>query len=350
MAEIDPKVTFTPESLSQGFQKYRTDLITMPMFSMKPALDVMGVRTGIRYKEHIHEMTGKFELGAYKKRRMGKGDIDIKQRTLETFFGNCIEPIDPNSIYQSLWGSDITKGDGLKNIPWVKRVCAYMMAQLGENLFNNMFTAKRVDDSDTTAELFNGFCTIISDEESKGNLSQKLRNLTYIDAITEENAEDVFKDFYWGNVAAGWRGSHAKLRSRKLNLYMSDRAKHLYEVAYQANHGSLPYNEQFNKAFLEGAPNVSFVALPNVPDDFLMLSPRNNVLCLFNQKSADETFLVEKSLDNHYDLDFIANMFYGEQFESINKEVFLAGVIKNKVYAAPEDDEDDEDEELGVGG
>ena len=319
---VDPQTTFTPQSLTESMQKYRTELMTMPMFAMQAALEHMAVRTGIRYKEHVHEMSGDFEIGPYDKYKMGKGEIAIKQRTLETFFGNCIEPIDVNSVYQTLWGSDISKGDALKNVPWTKRICAYIFAQLGEKLFMEMWTAKRNAAGKTTHDLFNGFLAIEDAEINAGTMSMEEQNFYTLPqgGITAENAEDILNDFIWG--VGQWKGVHKKLRdARGLKLFMSDRTKHYYEVAYQTNHGALPYNQQFTKAHLDGKPNIEFVALANVPDDYLCLTAKNNILSLWNQKGSDETFLVEKSLTSHYDVDFIANLFYGEQYLSVNKEM-----------------------------
>ena len=62
---VDPQTTFTPEALSDAFQKHRTELIVMPMFAMQAALQHMGFRDGIRYKEHIHEMKGNFQMGNF---------------------------------------------------------------------------------------------------------------------------------------------------------------------------------------------------------------------------------------------------------------------------------------------
>lgn len=330
---VDPQTTFTPESLSTAFQTYRTELMTMPMFTMQPALQHMTMRTGIRYKEHVHEMKGNFEIGPYGKYKKGNGAIDIVQRTLETFFGNCIEPIDPNSIYQSLWGSDVTKGEGLKNVPWVKRICAYIMAQLGEKLFKEMWTAKRDAAGTTTHDLFNGFLALEDAEIAEGTMSKEEGNLyTLPEQITSENAEDVINDFIWG--VEQWKGVDAKLRGVTAKLFMSQRTKHYYEVAYQRNHGALPYNQHFQKATVDGVPNIEFVPLYNVPDDYLLLTPRTNILSLWNQRGQDETFLVEKSLTSHYDVDFIANLFYGEQYLSINKEVLCVARTAAEIAAA----------------
>lgn len=318
-------ITFTPEELSKTFQTYRKDFIVMPMLAMSKALQHMSVRTGIRYRETVSEMGGNFELGNYKKDKKGTGDVSITGRVLETFFGNCVEPIDPNAIYQSIWGSNVTKGDGLKNVPIVQQVCAYIMKKLGENLYRNLFTAKH-DSTDTTktSKFFNGFCTVIdndiagTNEVKKALISSTNENLATIEKITAENAEDVIKGFVWDHA-------HEVLRDSDCKLFMSDKTYHYYTEDYQANHGSLPYNQAYDKRTLEGKSNIEFVPLSCVPDDFLLLTPKSNILALFNQKTDDETFLVERSLDNHYDVDFIANMFFGTQFYSVSPEVFLVG-------------------------
>lgn len=98
------------------------------------------------------------------------------------------------------------------------------------------------------------------------------------------------------------------------------------------NHGALPYNRQYEQAHLEGAPRVELVALPNVPNNYLSLTPKNNIMTLWNQRTQDETFLCEKSLTSHYDVDFIANMFYGEQYRSINKEMLCVARLNGVDY------------------
>ena len=332
---VDPKTKFTPEELSTAFQKYRTELIFMPMYAMSKALQHMGFRDGIRYKEHVHEMRGNFQMGNYDKYKKGTGAVEITQRTLETFFGNCIEPIDPNSIYKSLWGSDVTKGDGLKNVPWVKRICAYIMAQLGEKMYDAMWTARH-DPANTTetSKWFNGFCAIEDVEIESGAMSQEEGNFYVLpEAINADNAEDIINDFFWGDAAAGWKGISGKLRDQRLKIFMNDYVKHCYEVAYQKNHGSLPYNLQFEKAHIEGKITAEFVPLGNVPMNYLAVTPKNNILSLWNQRTADETFLVKESKTSHYDVDFLANMFYGEQYLSIRKEMLCAARYYTAVVA-----------------
>ena len=102
------------------------------------------------------------------------------------------------------------------------------------------------------------------------------------------------------------------------------------------NHGALPYNRQYEQAHLEGAPRVELVPLTNVPNNYLSLTPKNNIMTLWNQRTDDEKFLVEKSLTSHYDVDFIANMFFGEQYQSINSEMLCVARLEGVDYTDDE--------------
>ena len=328
-------VTYGAEELSRTFQTYRRDFIVMPFLAMAALAKHCNVRTGIRYRETVSQMSSGAEIGNYSKTKHEDADVSIDPRIFQTFFGNVIKGIDPNAIYQSIWGSNVTKGDGLKNVPIVNQVCAYLVKKVGETMLMNVFTAKH-DASDTTktAKWFNGFKTILDADAAGTNELQKvlisgdIGNLVEGDgSISADNAEDLIKDFYWSEV--GNPLAAAKLRSQQLKLFMSDQAYHFYTESYQTNHGSLPYNQTYDKRTLDGASNVEFVPLPCVPNDFLLLTPKNNAYLLYNQKTDDEQFLVKPSLDNHYDVDFIMNYFFGTQFESVSPEVLRYWRKKN---------------------
>lgn len=320
-------VTYGAEELSKTFQTYRKEFVIMPFLAMEQLAKHMNVRTGIRYRETVSQMSTDAEISNYSKTKHQDADVKIDPRVFETFFGNIVQGIDPNAIYQSIWGSNVTKGDGLKNVPIVVQVCGYLVKKIGEKMFMNSFTAKH-DSTDTTStsKWFNGFQTILENDVAGTNYTNKvlisadIGNLVEgAESITADNAEDLIKDFYWNQV--GNPAAAAKLRSQQLELFMSDQAYHFYTESYQTNHGSLPYNQAYDKKSLDGASNVEFVPLPCVPDDFLLLTPKNNAYLLFNQKTDDDKFLVEKSLSNHYDVDFIMNYFFGTQFESVSPEV-----------------------------
>ena len=201
-------VTYGAEELSKTFQTYRKEFVIMPFLAMEQLAKHMNVRTGIRYRETVSQMSTDAEISNYSKTKHQDADVKIDPRVFETFFGNIVQGIDPNAIYQSIWGSNVTKGDGLKNVPIVVQVCGYLVKKIGEKMFMNSFTAKH-DSTDTTStsKWFNGFQTILENDVAGTNYTNKvlisadIGNLVEgTESITADNAEDLIKDFYWNQV------------------------------------------------------------------------------------------------------------------------------------------------------
>lgn len=325
-ANTQGQVVITPDSLNRSFVKYRKDLIMMPVYGLGKVLPYITVHTGVRYKEIVGQLEGDMQLAPYDPKRRDDNDVKINGRELETYLGSCVKGFDPNSVVQSIYGSNIVQGDGLKGVPITKAVCAFLMGKLGEHLYDGIFTAKRNTAGTTTAELYDGLKTIADKEIADGNISADKGNFLSIDAITEENAEDMVNNIF--------DATEDKLKDESSFMLMSNKNKLLYERSYQANHGALPYNLKFEKTFVEGSENkCQMIGLSCVPKDFIMVSPRRNILCGLATSGADVTFSVEKSLSSHFWLDFVATMFFGMQFESISKERLLIAEAK---AAAPE--------------
>lgn len=320
MPNTSGEINITLQSLQTSFRTDRRELATMPLFSMSEILPYVTLITGLRHKLSVSELVGDMQIGNYSKTRRDDNDFTIDSRELEVFFGSAIKGIDPNSIYQSIWGSSITKGEGLKNVPIVKAVAVYLMGKLGEHLFDSIWTARHVADGSTTDTLFDGFKTIIDAEITAGNMSVQKKSLFNLSSLSVANAEDQFKDFYWS--------SHEKLRRQKVNLICSPNAAHFYDESYQDNHGALPYNQQYTKRTIEGSNGkCTIVPLANVPDNFLCLTTKENLLIGTNISSEWDSFNVEKSLSSHFLIDFVATMFFGTQLRSINPEMISVAEI-----------------------
>ena len=316
----DMNINITPQSLSQSAVKYRKELLKMPLFSMSKLLPYVTLRTGVRYKEIVGELSGDMQMAPYKVRRHDDNDVDIKGRELEVYFGNCVKGFNPNSVVQSLYGADIVKGEGLKNVPITLQVLTYLMGKMGENLYNESFTAVRNATGDTTHDLFNGLKTIAAAEITGGGLAANKGNLVAnMTAPTQSTVISFFEDFV--------DAADEKLKGQKSFLLCHPKWKRMYERAYREEFGPLRYNNEFNKLSLDGEPNVEIVGLSCVPEDFLQLSTKENVLFGTNLESDQSSVLVEKALDSHFLLDFVAAMFWGCQYESLSKERLLIGTI-----------------------
>lgn len=316
MADTQGQVVITPETLNKSFVKYRKELLMMPVYGLRKILPYLSVRQGVRYKETVGQLDGDMQLAPYNPVQLDTKDVTIKGRELETYLGSCVKAFDPNSVVQSIYGSNIVQGDGLKGVPITKAVCAFLMGKLGEHLYDCIFTAKRNNEGTTTADLFDGFKTIADKEKTAGNISTAKKNLVEIETITRENAEDIVNEIY--------DAMHNKLKDQNTYMFMNNDNKLLYERSYQDNHGSLPYNQQFKKTTVEGSDGrCTMIGMSCVPKDFIMVTPRSNLLAGIATSGAGVTFEVRNSLKSHFWLDFVASMFFGAQFETLSPEKLL---------------------------
>ncbi len=319
------KVIITPADLEKSAAKYRKELLIMSVIALQSTLQHMSLRTGIRYKETVGELSGSLEMGPYDETRKNNADVKIVGRELETFFGSVWESFSPNSVYQSIYGDSVVVGEGLKNVPIAKAVLAFMMKKLSQSLNKNIWSAVRNAAGTKTVDLFNGFDTITSTEITAGNIAVAKNNLfEFTEVIDSTNAVDLLKAFY--------RAASDELQgdgdeNMKLKLFMPKSIYNAYVDDYQMTVGAVPYNKEFKKTFLEGSDDqCELVALPNKKgSEFLHLTPKKNMLVGVDQQSDLEKITVEKH--SPFLLDFVAAMFFGTQFESISPERLLVGKL-----------------------
>lgn len=321
-ANSQGQVVITPDSLAHSFEKFRPELLMMPVFGLKDLLPYVSLRPGVRYKETVGELSGDAQIRPFSYFDTDDKDITIKGRTLETYLGNVVKSFSPLSVVQSVYGDAATNPEALKNVPITKAVWTKLLGKLGEHLYDATFTAKRNDAGDTTADLFDGFCTIADKEVAAGNLSTANGNyLELAAAISRDNAEDTVNDVFDA------MDDHLKMTNT--TMLMSPSTYLAYCRDYQTTHGALPYNKEFDKTFVEGSQNrCALQGLSCVPKDVIIVSPRSNLLVGVATQGPEVMFTIRDSKKSHFMLDFVAAMFFGCQFESISKERLLYAKVK----------------------
>ena len=274
---------------------------------------------GVRGKEVVGELSGDIELGPYDEGREDTESVGIEPRELETFLGSVVKKFSPNSVWQTVYGNLISKGDALKNVDITRQVLAFLSAKLGANLNAVLWSAVRNPSGTKSKDLFNGFDTITKTEKDASKISAELGNMFTIEAISKDNAVDVLKAFY--------RAADPVLRETQTKLFIPQGVYDNYVDDYQATVGHVPYNTSFEKAFLEGSNNrCELVPLANKANSpFIHLTTKSNMLVGFGNGADKEKILVEKH--HAFKLDFIATMFFGAEFETISKERLLVGTI-----------------------
>ena len=322
-------VEITPESLAKSAARNRKELIKVPTFALSSILPFMSLRTGIRFSETVGELSGDIELGPYDEDREDKNSLEIKGRTLYTYFGNAVKRFSPNSVVSSIYGANLTKGDGLKNVDIVTQVVTFLAAKIGQGLAKHIFDAVRNDAGKDTKSLFNGFDTILRQEIAAGAISVDKGNLfNFEEAITSDNAVDQIEAFCRSasELLLGQEdGSDAK--GDGLNLFVPRSILYAYRDDYKATTGHTPIYDKFNQMVVEGFPNIRFVpAVGKTGSDIIQLTTRKNSLVGVNQNGDEESISVEKH--HPFKLDFIATLFFGTQYESISPEFLHVGKLK----------------------
>ena len=306
-------VTITPAELAASAAKFRKDLLMMPVIALQTSLMHMTLRVGIRGKETVGELDGDIEIGPYSETRVDETGVNVKGRSLETFFGSVVKNFSPNSVVKSIYGDVALSGTALTNTQITQMVLAYLAKKISENINKNLWSAVQNDAGTGTADLFNGFDTITKNEITAGKISVAIGNLKELTAaITVNNCCDVLKGIY--------RDATDELQGEVTKMFVSKTVYNMYNDDYQASHGALPYNTAFKKTFLEGSDDqCELVALPNKKNSpYIHLTTKGNMLVGVDQMSDVETITVEKHAA--FVVQFIMAMFFGVQFESISPE------------------------------
>jgi hypothetical protein len=316
--------TVSHSELQKAAQKFRTELLIMAVIGLDRTLQHMTLRTGVRYKETVGELSGPAELMPYTGDMADADDnMTVNGRDLETYLGQCIKLFDPNTLIHTLYGAAVTKGEGLKNLDINKAVLTLLMRKISGGLNSNMFKAVRNAAGKTTADLFNGFDTITAADIVANRLTTGKKNLfNFTSYINNSNAVDLLKAYY--------RACSDELKDETTKMYISQTIYDAYCDDYQFTVGSVPYNKEFKKTFLEGSDNrcelVPLIGKKDTP--YLHISTKENMLVGVNQMGEEEQIEVRRG-DNPFKLQFVTTMFFGTQFETVSPERLLVGRLSN---------------------
>lgn len=341
----------TPEDLAKSARRYRKELLMQPVHALGPILRYFTLRKGIRGDETVGELSGNIEMGPYDENRTDEEDVSINGRTLHTYFGNVIKKFSPNKVAQSIYGSDVLGGEGLVNVDIVLKVLAFLSAKIGNGFALHLFDAVRKDNGTRTVDLFNGIDTITAADIKAGLISVELGNLyEFTDPIDSTNAYDMLLAFCRSanEMLLGYEDGDDSKTGTQINLICSRKIIYDYRDDYKSVTGHSPIYDKFNQTIVEGFPNIRLVpAIGKVNSDFIQLSTKKNMLIGVDQMSDDgkENMRVEKH--HPYKLDFVGEMFFGTNYESVSPEALLVGRLKKKEAQKPPVAEDNPQPEGG---
>lgn len=315
------KFSFTPKDYQEAAIKYRSELLMLPIIGCQDTLQYMTARPGIRYKERVGTMTGDAQFAPYNPSRSTDYNLNLSYREIETFFGSVVAKFEPNSAISTLLGTGATKGDGQMSTPTAKHVLSLIAKNLSEHLNDAIWNGVRNANGTTTKDLFNGFDTITQSEITAGEISADKGNYMKLsEDISSANAVDVAKEILFS--------LDPRLRSQDIYLYCSQDFVDKYNEGYLLTHGGIPYNTQYGQQAVEGSNGkLKFVPLYNKANSkFMHVTTKSNMLVGFDQMGDIENVMVKEY--EPFILSYIATMFFGVQFESLDKRRFKTIELK----------------------
>ena len=306
------RFSFTLEEYQQAAIIWRKPLQMLPIIGLKSSLQYMTGRPGIRFKENVGFLDADAQFAPYKATRRADVNLVLEHRTLETHFGNVVLDFEPNSAITTLLGTGATKGDGQMQTPTAMHVLALIAKGLSRHLNDSLFNAEFDPNGDTTHTLFDGFDTIVAKEIAAEKISVANGNyMKLTEEITVANALDVAKEILYSLDPI--------LRAEELNLYCSQDFADKYNEAMLLTHGGINFYNQFGQNTVEGSNGrLHLVPLYNKADSrFFQVTPKSNMLVGYDQMSDMESIMVKEYAP--FMLTYIATMFFGVQFESIDR-------------------------------
>ena len=313
-------INISDAELQKSAVTYRKDLLVMPVIAAEATLQHMTPRPGVAGREVLGQLSGGIELGPYDPKRYDDEGLDIKPRTLETFLGSVIKRFDLNSVAKTVYGSLTTQGEALTSLDLARQVLNYLSMQLGRNLNLHIWSAKRNETGTKTKDLFDGFDTITQKEIAAGTIDTTEGNFMQLSqAIDESNATDILMSIY--------ESADDILQGVPTKMFVPVSVYRAYNKDYLASFGNVVYNTQFKKTYLEGTDNlcelVPLVSKKGSP--YIHLTTKSNMIYGYGDGLDSEKIAIEKH--HEFLLSFVATMFFGCQFEAINKERLMVAKL-----------------------
>lgn len=311
LAELPVEISPSFEEYQKAAEKWHRVFVKVPVLSAKDTTKFMTGLPGCRTNQHIGTAESKAQFYPYVANKRGNSSTKITFEVLEIFFGSMIHDFVPNDEVQTILGEHAdTMGNGMSKSEIAKLVIAGVMESAGEELALAIPAAVRVDDGDTTMDLFNGHLTVIEKAITDGKVNAEAKNYDEIPVITVENCVDVIKQIEFH--------LDPRLRKQERFLYCDPAIVDMYNESYLLTHPAVPYNEKYEQNYIEGSNRrMTFAPLDGLAGTGMMwVAPKKNVIYGYDGMSDAEKCEILRFQPDTLTLN--AKMFFGAGFRTFD--------------------------------
>jgi hypothetical protein len=307
------QIQFSDDDYRRQAERWQKEFLLMPLLACSDILKYMTGLPGIRGKYHFGTAEADAQFAPFDAHRKASSTVEVKFRDIETFFGNVVQEFIPDDYVMLLLGqSAAVLGEGQKQAPSAKLVIACVMKSLGYNLRQALFTARRNAEGTTTADLFDGWLTLIEREMEAGSIAESAGNYQVLtDKITSANAVDLLKEVD--------RALDPQLRARQKYIYCAPEVADAYNDNYLLTHSGISYNNSFEQPYVEGSQGRTRLLPLDVlsGSDKLIITTQDNMLYGYDSMGDVERIQVDRFAP--FVLTLSAAMFFGTQLRSVDR-------------------------------
>lgn len=305
------------QSLIDAGVKYKKELLAMPVAALSEMFPYVTIVTGLQGKIVGGILSTDAQLRPYRTEKGASDNTTITPYEWETFLGDVVKEFDPNAVLGSLYTEPTSKKPTEMEI--ARRVALEMAKKVGEALYDEMFKAKRNAVGNYTADLFNGYATLIASQVTAGTLAVANQNFVDYSAtkITQDNVGDVLKAF--------WRGSNPLLKKLNTNLYVPTSVFEMYEEWFVAEYNmAAPWNNGnvATPKLVGSNGKCTLVPFDNMAGvSYIFMTIKDNVKMGVDQMSDAEDVEIRR-VDNPKLVQFFMKAYFGVGFETFDKKFF----------------------------
>jgi hypothetical protein len=320
MTPDEMKQKVTPEILEESCQQFQQELIQMPILTMRESgtADYITIVPGVRNQLTWGELDGDAQLAPWSENNEDDDNSKIVGRTLVVYPGNCAKNFNPMPYFHSIYGQSIALGQAMTANTIARKVASMLSAKIGKHLDEDaIWFGKRNVKGKTTADLFDGFDTILNAGIESGELSVANGNFMDVPVINETNAVDVLKSI--------WRKRNKALKEGF--MYIPPEIYDFYVDDYQTRHGNVPYNTSYDKDTLEGSRGkCKFAVVDSMAgSNLIKITKKENFLLGTDINSQENQVNIAKY--KSWKLTFEYAGVYGAQVRTFSKEALMVARV-----------------------
>lgn len=302
--------------LNNTATQYRQELIALAVLSAQEALQHMSILAGVQHKIVLTAHLKQGILKPYNKTWNASDFGTLVPRTLEVGVGKVELEDEPEQYRSTYLGAALAGRIDPNTHPFELFLLEEVARQVSEDINLSIFNGKQDSTGTTPMDVFDGFNTHIDAAIAASDISVAKGNMHVTGDITSSNAVDKLKGHY--------RAAHKSLRNVKTKMYISHDVYDAYVDDYQATNGGVPYNQNFDKTFLEGSKNlcelVPLSAMGNSKRVILSLAEN---MCVGVDQVSDAEDIRVVELGKVWVIGIAAKLVFGTQIGCIDQRLFL---------------------------